>query len=112
MRRSSIPRRKPPDGRVVLHPGYYAKSRVFPLEGGAAYEVTAKGQGGGLSLVYINENGKRLHTRFLVSPNTEGRQVSFIPPEGTHFGELIVGRGVIFIESLHIRRSTNDADVD
>lgn len=92
-----------PDGVVVLVPGYGGTSEVFPLSAEETYVASARGKGGKLNIVYYNEKGDQINSRFLLRPADGGQQIEFTPPEGTQFGRLLM-YGVNVLEQAHIRR--------
>ena len=71
-----------PDGKVVLAAGYGGRSPFFPLTPGYRYNVHAKGNGGDIRLVYFDQMGKQIASRFLMRPAPEGARTDFTPPEG------------------------------
>ena len=98
-----------PDDVVVLRPGYGGTSPIFPLNDSVAYEIRARGEGGRINMTYFDEEGNRLHSRFLIRPGDGEEPVEFTPPQGVRFGRLIM-YGVAWVEACPIRPVTATSD--
>lgn len=70
-----------PDGKVVFAASYGGQSPPFPLTPGKRYKVLVKGKGGDVRLVYLDQTGKQMSSRFLIRPAPEGATTDFTPPD-------------------------------
>lgn len=98
-----------PDGKVIFRAGYGGGTSVFPLDPQSTYRIVAKGSGRTINMVYYNEAGKQLNSRFLTRPSANGdTSAEFTPPEGTCYGRLVT-YGVTALESCEIVKVSTSA---
>lgn len=90
-----------PDGKTVLHVGYGGSSPYFPLNPAKKYRLTAIGEGGNMTLRYVNEEGKTLVSRPLGSITPEGKSIEVTPPKGTVAGRVTM-LGSLILEEFKV----------
>lgn len=91
-----------PDGKTVFRSGYGGSSPSVPLQEGRFYRITARGEGGHLTINYLNAENKRVASRFLLRfPDTAGEEMTELtPPEGA-VAAYVIAYGAL-VESFKV----------